>query len=569
MDFDEVLIKVGELGRYQKMLFLSVCVPAAFPAAITIFSPIFISDVPGHHCHPTVTSNKANLFYKSLAPEEDYRSALNALFLPRDSEGSFVRCQQYDVDADTVIDQVVSHNQVINSTTLSAFVAKNRWASVQCLNGWDYDTGEYSETLATKFNVVCDQEWLISTAQSCFFLGGTVGSVFFGWISDKWGRRPALLLATGLMVVGNIMEIYPPDYLAYIIMRFGLGFSYASVYNLSFLIVAEMIGSSKRMLSSAVCNIAFSFGMMLLAYVAHLVDHWRSLKAVVSLPMLLLIAYYWVVPESPRWLISQRRIDEAEKIVRKMADSNGVTLESNFLRNNLAEEFTSAAPSTQKSIKVGLSLLLMYPRVTIKILVMAIVWTVTGMVYQGMSFAVPELPSKTYIAFFLSALCEVPGILFVWATMQSLGRRSCMCGSLGVSGIFSIATACVSFDLPWLAVLLPSLAKLASTITFTVMYILSGELFPTVIRGFAFGVASTVTQLGLVILPYILYLGKIYGRPVPFVILGILAVLTAFLILTLPETLNVPLPTTLEESENYQEYARKKRETRKTPRSPK
>lgn len=84
--------------------------------------------------------------------------------------------------------------------------------------------------------MVCDQEWLVSTAQSVFFLGGVIGSVVFGWVSDKWGRRPGLFLSTALMVFGNLAGIYVPNYWTYIITRFFVGLSYPSVYGLAILL---------------------------------------------------------------------------------------------------------------------------------------------------------------------------------------------------------------------------------------------------------------------------------------------------------------------------------------------
>jgi hypothetical protein len=43
-------------------------------------------------------------------------------------------------------------------------------------------------------------------------------------------------------------------------------------------------------------------------------------------------SYYWIIPESPRWLLSKNRIDEAEEIVQTMARMNGKELPKNFLR---------------------------------------------------------------------------------------------------------------------------------------------------------------------------------------------------------------------------------------------
>lgn len=60
--------------------------------------------------------------------------------------------------------------------------------------------------------------------------------------------------------------------------------------------------------------------------------HWYTLSLATSVPFVLLFSYYWIIPESPRWLLSKNRIDEAEVIVQHMAKVNGRTVPSNFLR---------------------------------------------------------------------------------------------------------------------------------------------------------------------------------------------------------------------------------------------
>lgn len=70
MEFDEVLSLIGDLGRYQRWMFVLLCVPAGLPSAVLVYSHIFISAVPEHHCHAAVTAEKASLLNRSLTHPE-------------------------------------------------------------------------------------------------------------------------------------------------------------------------------------------------------------------------------------------------------------------------------------------------------------------------------------------------------------------------------------------------------------------------------------------------------------------------------------------------------------------
>ena len=61
-----------------------------------------------------------------------------------------MQCRQYDIDVNLIIDRLVAHHEKLNLSIIRDFVSQNNWPTVQCLNGWDYDTSEYPETLATK-----------------------------------------------------------------------------------------------------------------------------------------------------------------------------------------------------------------------------------------------------------------------------------------------------------------------------------------------------------------------------------------------------------------------------------
>ena len=166
----------------------------------------------------------------------------------------------------------------------------------------------------------------------------------------------------------------------------------------------------------------------------------------------------------------------------------------------------------------------------------------TTQTYHGLAFVTPDLPFESHFALLLSNLSAIPSFLFVLLTSARYGRKYLLLGGLLLACIFSISQAFVPagnwkphnenstkristkrqimsrltnrsprshlffLGMPWFSLLLPVLARLTNSVAYTVIYILGGELFPTVIRGSALGLCSTSSQSALVMTPYIIFL---------------------------------------------------------------
>lgn len=90
------------------------------------------------------------------------------------------------------------------------------------------------------------------------------------------------------------------------------------------------------------------------------------------------------------------------------------------------------------------------------------------------------------------------------------------------------------------------LGKFGITSAFCIVYTVSSELFPTVIRNTAMGCCSMAARVGTIISPFIIYLGQIY-KALPYILMGCLALVGSFLCLILPESFGRPLPETMSE----------------------
>lgn len=99
-----------------------------------------------------------------------------------------------------------------------------------------------------------------------------------------------------------------------------------------FFSVVETVGVGWRGLAGNLFCVPFAFGYMMLPGFAYLFREWRHLQLVLSAPGILLLVTWWFLPESPRWLLRKGRVDEADQVLRNVAQVNGKesTLPDNF-----------------------------------------------------------------------------------------------------------------------------------------------------------------------------------------------------------------------------------------------
>ncbi|QQP55598.1 Organic cation transporter 1like, partial [Caligus rogercresseyi] len=82
------------------------------------------------------------------------------------------------------------------------------------------------------------------------------------------------------------------------------------------------MGPGYRTFAGMMICMFFAVSLMILAGLAYIFNSWFSLAIVTSAPFVLLFSYWFFVPESPRWLLSYNRVEEAEVIIQKIAKWN-------------------------------------------------------------------------------------------------------------------------------------------------------------------------------------------------------------------------------------------------------
>jgi putative MFS transporter len=149
-------------------------------------------------------------------------------------------------------------------------------------------------------------------------IGAPLGSLFWGWMADKIGRRTVMILTVlNFSLATGLMALTPDQgWLFLSICRFFVGMGVTGLYTVDIAIVQEFVPAYKRGWITGLTTTLLPAGTLLGALAGTYLEPsigWRGLFAVGLLPAgLTLLIRAWV-PESPHWLIGKGRFDEARK----------------------------------------------------------------------------------------------------------------------------------------------------------------------------------------------------------------------------------------------------------------
>ncbi|CAC5415437.1 SLC22A4_5 [Mytilus coruscus] len=352
-------------------------------------------------------------------------------------------------------------------------------------------------------------------------------------ISISLGRKKTFYFAVWLLLVSSFSLPWAPSFWVYGLLRFIIGMCTNGLYAVPFVLGMELVGPSKRVWAGIVICYFFAAGMVVLAGVAYLIRDWVYLEIAISIPSVFFLFYWWLIPESPRWLLSQGKHEEAVKILKKIAKGNNRNVDEKAFGNLTVQEEPFGR-----------------------------FWMFASMANYGLSLNTFDLSGDYYLNFFLSGLAEFPAYTICLIFLDRIGRKTLHVSCMVFGGIFCICAIFpmlyASEDLQPITVTLAMLGKVGIAAAYGIIYVWSAELYPTVVRNQGMGLSLAMANTGYLVSPYVADLNKAVsgdlGRALPFVLFGGCALLAGLLVLMLPETLNQHLPETIEDGINFGKY---------------
>merc|ERR1712136_691747 len=293
---------------------------------------------------------------------------------------------------------------------------------------------------------------------------------------------------------------------------------------------------------------------MLQSPIAYQWQDWHSFMLVCTIVGCPILIFMFIIPESPRWQFAKGKDRLAKRTINKMAKLNKTTVTDETWKK---AEVTQDIKSEKVETRVYTSLdLFRLPRTRLVTLNLCFNWFVESLVYYGVALNAGSLPGDLYVNNVLNGCVEIAGYIIIFLTMDRLGRRVLLSGSLFIAGLgLLISLIVLEFaggdeSLVNISKVFAFIGKGGISASFTIVYNVSGELYPTPTRSIALGTASMASRIGGILAPYVILLQD-YVSWLPNTIFAVFGLTAAVLSLFFPETNNCRMLETLEEAEQF------------------
>ncbi|UJR34158.1 hypothetical protein I4U23_021566 [Adineta vaga] len=364
-----------------------------------------------------------------------------------------------------------------------------------------------------------------------------------------------------MFIAGVICALAPQDlmgaqtsYPSLAFGRFLLACATRGIAITGFVIGSELGGPQQRLLSGIVIKYFFAFGQLLLLTLALTIRTWRTLNAVLAIVPVPFIFFYFILPESPRWLISKQRYAEAELLFHRIAEQNETRFDPIVYQKFVNEDKKRVA--ARRNETHGFKAIFRSKVMTIIALNMSYQWFVQNLVFYGISQNTGAWLKNPYVSFGISALVEIAAYFVVHLVLDRWGRKLPYCLFVITLAFVTLLVIPIQTFLPkdsqnqYILMFMVNIAlKFLASGSYVIIYIYANETFPTQGRNTGMGVCSMIARLGAIIGTFSNdHLTRVWQHS-PMVVYGITSVFAMILAMSFPETLNKPLPQTIEDVE--------------------
>lgn len=390
-------------------------------------------------------------------------------------------------------------------------VARWHWVMIAVVGlGAFFDL--YEIFLGGVLGAVLTDEWHLGATGKAFavsagFIGMFIGAIVLGVAADRLGRRRMFFLNLGLYAVFSLATAAAPDIATFVVLRVLCGLALGAELTLIDTYLSEFLPRASRGRHMAYAYtvgfigvpIAALLGGKLVAEQHLLIAGWRWLLIFGALGAVIVWLLRRALPESPRWLLTHGRADEAERVVSGIEDK---------VRRQIGGELPEVRPlPAEPEVRSSLGEMFRgeYRKRTVMLWIFQVLQTVG---YYGFGSLAPivltakgydVVESLGYAA--LSFLGYPIGSALSIPLMERFERKFLIIYSAIAMAVLGLVFAAAS--LPWLIVAAGFLLTCASNVFSNGFHIYQAEIFPTKMRSAAISIPYSLSRATSAAMPFV------------------------------------------------------------------
>ncbi|AVM22648.1 MFS transporter [Bacillus pumilus] len=381
--------------------------------------------------------------------------------------------------------------------------------------------------------------WSLSPAQiglliGSGYIGQAIGAIFFGWLAERRGRVFSAKWTVLLMSVMSIACVFSGNFMALFIFRFIQGIGVGGEVPVAASYINELSRAQGRGRFFMLYEMIFPLGLMISAQIGAFVVPsfgWKWMFLIGGIGGLIVFVFFFMLRESPRWLISKGRLDEAERIIEEIEASTDQ-------RMPVANQVSS---STEKGDWKELFSTFYRKRT----LIVWGLWFSAYFVSNGLNNWLPSLYNTVYNlpvgdslrAASLTNILQTIGVFACAFLIDKVGRKRWATIAFIVTGALLTALWISGASSPESVIYLGSAAYgMMGTIT-VLLYLYTPEIYPTRMRVIGTAFATAWLRLASAIAPIMIgFILEVSGVSTIFILFASVTVVGAILAFKMIET---------------------------------
>ena len=376
---------------------------------------------------------------------------------------------------------------------------------------------------------VLAREWNLTPGQigaiiSVGYVGQIFGALFFGWLAERIGRLNVLLITVVVFTSMDLACLFAWDATSMMTFRFVQGIGTGGEVPVASAYMNEFISAKRRGRFFLLYEVLFLFGLLsagLIGYFLVPIYGWQAMFIVGLIPAILTIPMRWFMVESPRWLLSVGRIQQADAIVARMENGllrRGKSLEQPSAIVHPLDKARSDIRELFKGIYFGRTLMLVA------------LWVCSYMIANGLITWLPtlyrqvfQLPLQTSLAYgFATSAFGCAAAFFCALYIDKVGRRGWYTAAFFLAAVpMAILAMLGATSAQQVLIFATATYAIIQTVTFS-LYLYSAELYPTRLRAVGAGFGSAWLRIASSIGPLLVgWVVGSYSINYVFVVFGI------------------------------------------------